>query len=455
MLYPLPEVVYRIIITTVLVVCTFGEAWADNSFLEALTKGKVDFYARVRYENVDDDMSTVAIPRLEDADAVTLRTALGYNTGLFHGFGLYLQFEDVRALNEDYNDGGTNGKVQYATVVDPEGTEVQQANIRFEGLKNTVFRLGRQEIEHRQAPLHRFIGNILWRQNWQTFDAFRVTHNTLIDQWTGLPRLKLDYTYAWNVNRIFGEDNKIADRDDLRMNSHFFRAEYEGFMPLVKLEGYDYLLDFDESVIVPTQRMTANTIGVRAEGSKGISKKLTVLYTGEFAHQSDTSDNPIDIDANYYLGEIGATYQVGHKFLGAVTVKGSYEVLEGDDFVPGLNRAFQTPLGTNHAFQGWADRFLITPADGIEDFFVTVRAGLYGGATAMFMYHDLSSNNEDYDYGVEYNAIVEKPFAKNWLVGMKYAAYDADRNTLNVARNSGGGQAFDLNKFWVYLQFKF
>jgi len=455
MLYRLKHGAGKAAMIAVLILCITNEAGANNSFTDALTKGKFDLYARLRYEFVDDDMSTAAIPQLEDADAVTLRTALGYSTGLFHGIGLYFQLEDVRSVNEDYNDGGTNGKTQFAAVVDPQGTEIQQANIRYEGITNTLFKLGRQEIEHRQAPLHRYIGNILWRQNWQTFDAFRVTHNTLFDQWTGLPHLKLDYAYAWNVNRIFGEDNKIADRDDMRMNSHFIRAEYERFLPLVKLEGYGYLLDFDESIVVATQRLTANTFGVRAEGSKGFGRKWTALYTGEFANQQDVSDNPIDINANYYLGELGATYQVGWKYLNPLTVKLSYEVLEGDDFIPGINRAFQTPLGTNHAFQGWADRFLVTPADGIDDFFVTVRAGLYGGATAMFMYHDLSSNNDDYDYGVEYNAIVEKPFAKNWLVGLKYAAYDADRNATNVARNSAGGQAFDLNKFWAYIQFKF
>jgi hypothetical protein len=442
--------VARYTLVTTLIISSIHDAGAENTLADALTKGKVDLYARLRYEFVDDNQGAV-----KDADAVTLRTALGYNTGLFHNFGLYLQLEDVRAINEDYNDGGTNGKIQYATVVDPEGTELQQANIRYEGIANTVFRLGRQEIEHRQAPLHRYVGNILWRQNWQTFDAFRATHNAMIDPWTGLPRLKLDYSYVWNVNRIFGEDNKIADRDDMRMNSHFLRAEYEGFMPLLKLEGYGYLLDFDESTVAATQRLTTNTFGIRAEGSKGLGKKLGVLYTGEFANQRDASDNPIDINANYYLGELGATWQVGHKYLGAVTVKGSYEVLEGDDFVPGLNRAFQTPLGTNHAFQGWADRFLVTPADGIRDFFITVRAGLYGGATVMFMYHDLSSDNDDYDYGVEYDVILEKPFAKHWLAGVKYSAYDADQNALNIARNSVSGQAFDINKFWTYIQFRF
>jgi len=59
-------------------------------------------------------------------------------------------------------------------------------------------------------------------------------------------------------------------------------------------------------------------------------------------------------------------------------------------------RAFQTPLGTNHAFQGWADRFLITPGDGIEDLFVTLSVKFLG-ANFVAMWHDFSSSNDDYD----------------------------------------------------------
>jgi hypothetical protein len=40
-------------------------------------------------------------------------------------------------------------------------------------------------------------------------------------------------------------------------------------------------------------------------------------------------------------------------------------------------------------------------------------------------------------------------------VGLKYADYQADRNALNVARNTTAGQAFDLNKFWVWVQVAF
>ncbi|MFO1436545.1 MAG: hypothetical protein U1F34_09450 [Gammaproteobacteria bacterium] len=273
-------------------------AMADNSLMDAITKGKVDFYARLRYEHVEDDAfaRTTPVPavRLEDADALTLRTALGYNTALFHGFGAYLQFEDVRSLLGDYNDGsltvarnGLSSDARFATVVDPTGTEVQQANIRYEGLPFTVLRVGRQEIEHRQAPLHRYVGNILWRQNWQSFDAARVTTSFFPDADTGDRRLKLDYSYVWNVNRIFGEDNPLADRSDYPMSSHLFKANWDGFA-LLKLEAYLYALDF-EHANAPTLNglsnsapgsfgMSTNTVGIRGEGAKGLGTAEGVVH---------------------------------------------------------------------------------------------------------------------------------------------------------------------------------
>ncbi len=144
-----------------------------------------------------------------------------------------------------------------------------------------------------------------------------------------------------------------------------------------------------------------------------------------------------------------------------MTVKGSYEVLEGDgpELVTGccngrVARAFQTPLGTNHAFQGWADRFLVTPADGIEDLFVTLNLKVMG-ANFSAMWHRFSANNDGYDFGNEWDLVLEKPIANNFLIGAKYAYYDASDNALNQARNSISGQAFDLEKVWAYVQFKF
>ncbi|MGH6636609.1 MAG: hypothetical protein ACRED0_10940 [Gammaproteobacteria bacterium] len=89
--------------------------YAADNIVDALKGGKVDLFLSYRFEYVDDGQPRIVnkqlsnIP-LQDAKASTLRTALGYTTGLFYDFGAYVQFEDVRVLGNDaYNDGGTNG----------------------------------------------------------------------------------------------------------------------------------------------------------------------------------------------------------------------------------------------------------------------------------------------------------------------------------------------------------
>ncbi|MGH8655923.1 MAG: hypothetical protein ACREYE_28750 [Gammaproteobacteria bacterium] len=431
--------------------------YAADNIVDALKGGKVDLFLRYRFEYVDDDQPRTVGGRrvpLQDAKAPTLRTALGYSTGLFHDFGAYVQLEDVRVLGNDaYNDGGTNGVVDHATVVDPEGTEIQAANLRYREIPRTTLWLGRQEIEHRLAPLHRYIGNILWRQNWQGFDGLRAISSYV-------PATVIDYAYVWNTNRIFGEDNPIPDRSDFRMDSHFINLQYSGFQ-YGKLEPYAYLLDFKSRA---SEGFSTATLGLRFQGAYDLIKyPIKILYTGEFAHQMDYAENPANIDVNYYLGELGATYAFVNQPIELITVKGTYEVLEGDGSVAvsrnavssgSVARAFQTPLGTNHAFQGWADRFLITPGDGIEDIFVTLGMKVLG-ANFMAMWHNFSSNKDDYDYGQEWDLVLEKPIGNNFLVGIKYAYYDADGNATNLARNGVSGQAFDLEKAWAYVQFKF
>ena len=69
-------------------------------------------------------------------------------------------------------------------------------------------------------------------------------------------------------------------------------------------------------------------------------------------------------------------------------LKFDYEVLEGDG-----RGSFITPLATAHAFQGWADRFLTTPLDGIKDaYFTAIGTGVFGGKVIV-SYHMLESDN--------------------------------------------------------------
>ena len=426
-------------------------AGADDLW-RALSGGKPDLYLRYRFENVDDGQR----PALEDAYANTLRSALGYSTGLYHGFGLYAQLEDVRALgDEDYNDGGGNGFGSRAVVVDPEGTEIQQANLRYRGVPKTQVTLGRQEIEHRQAPQHRYVGNILWRQNWQTFDAMRIVNDSV-------PAVHVDYAYVWNVNRIFGEDNHLADRADYSLDGHLIDLTWRA-IPYSTLEPYAYLLDFGDNRLAGTRALSTATYGARLQGAYDlVSWAAKLLYTAEFAHQEDYgSDNPLELSVNYYLGELGVTKLFNHPWLESVTVKASYEVLGGDGAVTfgagKLGRAFQTPLGTNHAFQGWADRFLTTPADGVVDVYGTLAVKI-AGANLALIYHDFNADHGDYDYGSEWNVQLTRPIREHYTLGIKYARYEAAGNATNLARNgaaSAGKQAYDLTKLWLWAELKF
>ena len=110
------------------------------------------------------------------------------------------------------------------------------------------------------------------------------------------------------------------------------------------------------------------------------------------------------------------------------------------------NRAFQTPLATKHAFQGWADQFLTTPADGIEDAYVGVTAPLLGG-TLQAWYHDFSTEQGSDEYGNEIDLSYAHPIpGVKGLVGLvKYATYDSDDKARTV----------DTDKVWLQLQYTY
>ena len=403
-------------------------AYAEDAFWDALTSGKIDFSARYRFEHVDDDTA------IDEAKASTIRTTLGYTTGSFHGFNARLLGQDVRSVVvDDFNDatGRPGAKTNYAVVADPSETDFLEAYMGYGGVQNTTFKLGRQIITYRDAPFHRFMGTVLWRQNWQNHDAFTIRN-------TSLPDTVLNYAYSWNVNRIFTDKAVISARANFDSNSHFFNAQYSGFK-YGKFEGYAYLLDFDNA-----RALSTATYGIRFNGGYPLSDKTKVIYTAEYAKQDDYADNPASINEDYFLGELGANFKTG-SVVDNITVKFSYELLSGNGAT-----AFQTPLATGHAYQGWTDRFLTTPGDGIEDYYVTAIAGLFG-AKLVVSYHDINSDNLGYDFGQELDIQLTKTFAKHYTVGVKYGNYDADVN----ANNNIGATAADVSKFWTWVQLKF
>ena len=84
-----------------------------------------------------------------------------------------------------------------------------------------------------------------------------------------------------------------------------------------------------------------------------------------------------------------------------------HEVLGGDNSV-----GFKTPLATLHKLQGWADKFLTTPEDGIEDLYADA-TGELGPVKLWACYHDFQAENSSADFGKEIDLVASWPATKN------------------------------------------
>jgi hypothetical protein len=379
-------------------------AAAADDFTGALTGGKPTVDLRLRYEAVDQANA------LKDASATTLRLRLGYETGQFRGFGAFVEAETVTALGGESYNSTVNGKTAYATVADPEATEINQAYLSYAGLADTKLKYGRQRII---LDNHRFIGNVGWRQNEQTFDAFTLTN-------ASLPKTNITAGYIYNVNRVFSDK---SPQGNFKMNSPIFNVNYKGWS-LGEVAGYGYLLDFADLAASSTQ-----TYGLRLKGSAPVGG-VKALYTAEYATQRDYRDNPRDFSLKYYLLEGGVGLSNSEFKLGQ-------EVLGGNGTV-----SFQTPLATLHAMNGWADQFLVTPAAGLRDAYLSAATTVLGTKLEA-IYHDFRADSTSTRYGTEWNLQAVKAIDKTYAVGAKYASYNAK------------GFSVDTDKFWLWVEAKF
>lgn len=366
----------------------------------------------VRWEHVRQD-----VPDL-DADAVTLRLRAGAEA-TSGGLSLLAEAEGTLALVDHYNDTipgnhGYIGAEPYAVVPDPQNVELNRLQLSYKGRAAKVT-VGRQRIIHDAA---RFLGNVGWRQNEQTFDAIRGEAK--------LGPVALDATYAISQRTVFGIDSPNAHFD-----GDMILAQAGVDVKPVKIKAFTYLIDYDTRVAFSSQ-----TYGVLATGAVPLGDAAKLDFTASYARQSDYKLNPANYSADYINAELGAALQ-------GFRLSAGYEELGSDHGTA----AFQTPLATAHAFNGWADLFLTTPAAGLRDYYGGLSkkigdAGPLKGASAAVTYHKFESDFGGLDYGREWDAILTFSVA-SYAVLLKYANYDAkDFGT-------------DTEKFWLQIAFKY
>ncbi len=387
---------------------------AAEDLSNLLTEGKAIVDARYRYEHVDQGNA------LKHANAQTLRTRVGFQSGKWYGLSALIEADNVSRLGDAAYNSTRNGQSgDYAVVADPDGSEINQALLRYDHALGSAV-VGRQRIN---LDNQRFVGGVAWRQNEQTYDG-------VLGQLKPLDGLTLSYAYIDNINSIFGPgDNRFDNASNpanIEGHSHLLNAQYLA-MPELTVTAYQYRLGLDNLL---AGNQSSQTSGLRLNGAiAGVS------YALEYAQQQDYADNPLDLDSDYYLAELGYTFK-------GVALKAGYEVL-GGDAGPG-NRAFQTPLATKHAFQGWADTFLLTPADGVEDAYVGAVISLLGGNLQAW-YHDFRAERGSSQYGEEIDLAYAHaiPGVKGLTGLVKYASYDADDYQV------------DTDKIWLQAQYSY
>jgi uncharacterized membrane protein len=249
----------------------------------------------------------------------------------------------------------------------------------------------------------RFVGGVAWRQNEQTYDGVRANYQVN-------DSLTVDYAYVNKVNTIFGPDGDKAEIDgDFHLAHGFYKFDKNH-----SVTAFAHLLDFDASDEM-------NTYGVDYKGQ----------FDGFSAHAAFATQSKGDFDANFFA--LDAT-----KTLGKIKVTLGMERLGSDDGAYG----FQTPLATKHKFQGFADKFLGTPSNGIDNYYVKLATAISGVKLAAF-YHSFSAVEGSADYGSEIDLVASYKVHKTTTLVAKYANYSADDH------------ASDTSKFWFMTNTKF
>lgn len=385
-----------------------------TSFSDFFAKGDAGLNLRYRLEAVDQDGFA------KNATASTLQTKLWFRSADLGGFSGFIEVENVVSVGKETYNNTVNGNITRSVVADPENTALNQAYLSYKNAKFSMLG-GRKGVNMNNL---RFVGTVGWRQNDQTLDLGMVSFSPT-------KGFKATYGYVWQVNRIFGNDHPLGEFDT---NTHILDVSYDGLGGIGKLTAHGLLIDINNA---PAYGLSSKTFGVRLAGKKPVSDTMKLGYELEYANQSDYGDNPSDYSANYI--HVAANISTG-----GFTIGGGYEELGSDNGV-----SFKTPLATLHKFNGWADKFLATPASGLKDAYASIAykvgkdAGALSGLSIKVIYHNFTSDIGGIDYGSEIDWVIGKKLTKHVSFTLKGAHYNADTH------------ASDTTKIWAMVVAKF
>lgn len=372
---------------------------------------------RLRYEHVDTPVTA--------ADALTLRLRAGAELKSASDLSFLAEGEGNLALDDSYNAfpfaiASSQRRSTHAVIADPMTIGLNRLQLQYQG-KGLTVTVGRQRIN---LDDQRFVGSVGWRQNEQTFDALRGE--------AAVGPISLDATYALRQRTVFGID--AGPRQAYDGNFVFLGAGAK--LGPLQAKGFAYLLDYDprgQFGALAVTNADTQTYGLRVTGSFRIDAATRLAIAASYARQGDWKDNPASYAEDYLAAEAALTRQ-------ALTATAGYELLGGDG-----THSFQTPMASLHKFNGWADLFLTTPANGLQDWYggLAYRFGKRAPLNALnaaVTYHRFSGDRGALHYGDEWDASIGFKLGRAAILA-KVADYKA------------AGFGTDTRKAWVQVEF--
>ena len=355
--------------------------------------------ARLRWERVDQG----DLPRRSDAVTARVRTGIAATAGPWSALA---EAQGNLAIVPDYFDG-VHPDPTRPLIGDPQSIGLYRAQVQYRADAFTLT-AGRQRIA---LDDERFVGTAAIRNNGQTFDAVRA-------ELVPVKGVKADLSYVWGVRTVWGIDGTGARPRSIGGNSVL--ANLGWATPIGTLTGFAYLIDADEAAL-QGYRLSSQTYGARLAGSRPLGT-AKLAYQASWARQSDYRRNPNDYAADYWLADVALD-------LNGPRLGGGYEVL-GADRGQALT-SFQTPLSSIFKFQGWADKFTATPADGIRDLYASTGWGWkqVGPVKALGLsaiWHRFESDRLVRHYGNEIDLLAQGKVGRT-TASLRYADYQADR----------------------------
>lgn len=382
-----------------------GAALPANAGEAAALRFEPRLDMRLRHEQVEDEVFS------RHAVADTLRLRVGLEMQWDDRWRALVEAEGVAAASGRH-DSGANGRSAFPVVADPAGVELNQAWLSWShaGLGWT---LGRQRL---QLDNQRWIGNVGWRQNEQTFDAITL-------EWKPATKLATRYLWLDRVHRINGDDARDPLVRERALDSHLVDLVWGD----AAQQWGGFVLAHEDHDVPAASTLTvgARWSGRRMRDGNGWGWRV------DAARQREHGNNPLRFSHDYWLLEPSLT-----RF--GVTWRAGWEHLGGDG-----SHALQTPLATLHAFNGWADKFLVTPPGGLDDRYLAAGGALSTGAAAklkwQLAWHDFRAETGG-DYGREWDASLAFP-VRGKLNGL-----------VKLADYRSAGFARDTTKVWVQLE---